>query len=64
MQYTKLGKTGIRVSRLCLGTMSFGWLIKEEAVVEKEVSYLEELYQPRALTGHYAGQAMPGDSQE
>lgn len=30
MQYTKLGKTGIRVSRLCLGTMSFGWILKEE----------------------------------
>jgi aryl-alcohol dehydrogenase-like predicted oxidoreductase len=24
MQYTKLGRTGLRVSRLCLGTMNFG----------------------------------------
>jgi 1-deoxyxylulose-5-phosphate synthase len=24
MQYTKLGRTGLRVSRLCLGTMTFG----------------------------------------
>jgi aryl-alcohol dehydrogenase-like predicted oxidoreductase len=24
MQYTRLGKTGVRVSRLCFGTMSFG----------------------------------------
>src|SRR5829696_7476231 len=24
MQYTKLGKSGLKVSRLCLGTMNFG----------------------------------------
>ncbi|MBC8131912.1 MAG: aldo/keto reductase, partial [Deltaproteobacteria bacterium] len=24
MEYTKLGRTGLRVSRLCLGTMNFG----------------------------------------
>ena len=24
MQYTTLGKTGVKVSRLCFGTMSFG----------------------------------------
>ncbi|MCS6938545.1 MAG: hypothetical protein NZM94_04690 [Roseiflexus sp.] len=24
MQYTRLGRTGLRVSRLCLGTMNFG----------------------------------------
>jgi len=25
MQYTTLGRTGLQVSRLCLGTMTFGW---------------------------------------
>jgi len=29
MQYTQLGKTGLRVSRLCLGTMNFGKLVSE-----------------------------------
>jgi NDP-hexose C3-ketoreductase / dTDP-4-oxo-2-deoxy-alpha-D-pentos-2-ene 2,3-reductase len=24
MEYTNLGRTGLRVSRLCLGTMNFG----------------------------------------
>ena len=24
MQYTNLGRTGLKVSRLCLGTMNFG----------------------------------------
>ena len=25
MEYTTLGKTGLEISRLCLGCMSFGW---------------------------------------
>jgi NDP-hexose 2,3-enoyl reductase len=29
MQYTKLGRTGLSVSRLCLGTMNFGWQLGE-----------------------------------
>ena len=36
MQYTNLGKTGMKVSRLCLGMMSYGskswrdWVLDEE----------------------------------
>jgi NDP-hexose 2,3-enoyl reductase len=29
MEYTYLGRTGLTVSRLCLGTMNFGWQIDE-----------------------------------
>ncbi|MBO7748144.1 aldo/keto reductase [Paenibacillus sp. MWE-103] len=29
MQYTYLGKSGLKVSRLCLGTMNFGWTTEE-----------------------------------
>ncbi len=29
MQYTNLGRTGLKVSRLCLGTMNFGWQTNE-----------------------------------
>lgn len=29
MEYTRLGRTGLRVSRICLGTMNFGWQIGE-----------------------------------
>ena len=38
MQYVRLGKTGLRVSRLCLGTMTYGssnwrdWVLDEEDV--------------------------------
>jgi NDP-hexose 2,3-enoyl reductase len=31
MEYTYLGRTGLTVSRLCLGTMNFGWQIDEAA---------------------------------
>jgi aryl-alcohol dehydrogenase-like predicted oxidoreductase len=29
MQYKHLGRTGLQVSRLCLGTMNFGWTADE-----------------------------------
>jgi aryl-alcohol dehydrogenase-like predicted oxidoreductase len=29
MNYVKLGRTGLKVSRLCMGTMQFGWSIGE-----------------------------------
>ena len=38
MDYVKLGRTGVRVSRLCLGTMNFGPLTNEEdswAIMDK-----------------------------
>ena len=31
MQYTNLGRSGIQVSRLALGTMNFGWHTDEQA---------------------------------
>src|ERR1700752_1217287 len=38
MEHTQLGRTGLRVSRLCLGTMNFGPKTKEEdsfAIMDK-----------------------------
>ena len=43
MEYTKLGSAGVKVSRICLGTMSFGkaeWMIeldKAKPIVEKAI---------------------------
>lgn len=38
MQYTSLGKTGTRVSKICLGTMSFGntseWMVEKDKAME------------------------------
>ncbi|MGA2617627.1 MAG: aldo/keto reductase [Thermoguttaceae bacterium] len=39
MQYTYLGRTGVKVSRLCLGCMSYGstqwrpWVLEEQAAM-------------------------------
>ena len=39
MQYTYLGRTGVKVSRLCLGCMSYGdpkwrpWVLDEQAAM-------------------------------
>ncbi|MHA1965477.1 MAG: aldo/keto reductase [Candidatus Thorarchaeota archaeon] len=30
MMYRKLGKTGLKVSRIILGTMQMGWIVDEE----------------------------------
>lgn len=40
MEYTRLGRTGLTVSRLCVGTMNFGWQIGEEqshAILDRAV---------------------------
>jgi aryl-alcohol dehydrogenase-like predicted oxidoreductase len=34
MNYRKLGRTGLKVSELCLGTMQFGWTTDEKGSVE------------------------------
>lgn len=34
MEYLSLGSTGIKVSRICLGTMQFGWTADETASIE------------------------------
>ena len=47
MEYTRLGNTGLEVSRLCLGCMNFGsdapWMIDDreqsEAVIERAIEY-------------------------
>src|SRR5581483_6963491 len=36
MQYTKLGSTGLKVSRICLGMMSYGSTQWREWVLEEE----------------------------
>ena len=47
MEYTRLGNTGLEISRLCLGCMNFGsdasWMIDDreqsEAVIERAIEY-------------------------
>ena len=48
MQYTNLGRTGLKVSRICLGAMTYGdpgwrpWILSEEAgrpILERAIDY-------------------------
>ena len=63
MEYTTLGSTGMEVSRIALGCMSFGssnwreWVLEEEESREIDLSesdqeYLEEPYEPIPVSGH------------
>ena len=41
MQYRNLGRTGLKVSELCLGTMQFGWTTDEENAFAVMDTFLE-----------------------
>ena len=41
MDYKKLGRTGLKISPLCLGTMQFGWTTDEPNAVKVMDSFLE-----------------------
>lgn len=41
MQYTRLGRTGVQVSRICLGTMQFGWTSDRAAALTVLDAFVE-----------------------
>lgn len=65
MEYRNLGRTGIKVSELCLGTMQFGWTASEElsyqilsAACEAGINFLDtaDVYS-RWVEGNSGGEA-------
>jgi aryl-alcohol dehydrogenase-like predicted oxidoreductase len=44
MQYVHLGRSGVVVSRLCLGTMNFGWKTSEEESLAIMDKALEQIF--------------------
>ncbi|GHO87214.1 aldo/keto reductase [Dictyobacter formicarum] len=65
MRYRKLGRTGLKVSALCLGTMQWGWTADEntafevmDAFVEKGGNFLDTAdFYSRWLAGHEGGES-------
>jgi len=41
MEYRRLGNSGLKVARICLGTMQFGWTADEKAAFEVMDAYAE-----------------------
>lgn len=41
MEYRRLGNSGLKVARICLGTMQFGWTTDEKAAFEVMDAYAE-----------------------
>lgn len=57
MEYVNLGRTGLKVSRICLGASKPHHLPEAVAALEiklsgEECKYLEELYTPHPVLGH------------
>lgn len=48
MDYRSLGRTGVKVSPLCLGTMNFGWKTPPE-----EVQRIHSVYIPQIFDGRF-----------
>jgi aryl-alcohol dehydrogenase-like predicted oxidoreductase len=64
MQYTNLGRTGLTVSRLCLGTMNFGPRTEEadsheimDHALDEGVNFFDtaDIYGPRGITEEIVG---------
>ncbi len=41
MEYRRLGNSGLKVARICLGTMQFGWTADEKTAFEVMDAYFE-----------------------
>ena len=52
MDYTRFGKTGMKVSKLCLGCMTYGstkwrdWVLEDEASRPRSEEHTSELQSP------------------
>ncbi|MFI5910504.1 aldo/keto reductase [Dactylosporangium sp. NPDC051541] len=63
MQYTKLGRSGLQVSRLCLGTMNFGWQLGEDeshAILDRGLELGINFFDTADM---YGGRAYEGTSE-
>src|SRR5215469_6052527 len=65
MDYRRLGRTGLKVSCFCLGTMQWGWTTEEptafavmDAFVERGGNFLDTAdFYSRWLPGHVGGES-------
>ena len=69
MEYRVLGRTGLQVSEVCLGTMQFGWTTDEASAFQVMDAFLEaggnfidtaDVYSQRGRSEEVLGQALQG----
>ena len=61
MEYTHLGRTGLKVSRLCLGTMNFGPLTSEAdsfAIMDKALDVGINFFDTANVYGRVKGEGV------
>jgi aryl-alcohol dehydrogenase-like predicted oxidoreductase len=61
LEYKNLGRTGLRVSRLCLGTMNFGWQTSEKdsfALMDKALDMGINFFDTANVYGWKAGEGL------
>jgi aryl-alcohol dehydrogenase-like predicted oxidoreductase len=66
MKYTRLGRTGLQVSRLCLGTMTFGWSSDEAtsfAIMDKAFDNGLQFFDTADIYSSWANNEVGGQSE-
>ncbi len=59
MEFTQLGRSGLKVSRLCLGTMNFGWKTSEPdsfAIMDRAHASAINFFDTANVYGHSRGE--------
>ncbi len=67
MDYTRLGNTGIKVSKIILGTMQFGWRINEEEsfkVMDKALEIGINCFDTANIYTYWSENSYPGKTEE
>ncbi|MCG3226545.1 MAG: aldo/keto reductase [Candidatus Heimdallarchaeota archaeon] len=67
MEYTRLGSTGIKISKIVLGTMQMGWRIEEEEsfkVMDKAVELGINCFDTADVYTYWADNSYPGKTEE
>ena len=67
MDYTRLGSTGIKISKIVLGTMQMGWRIEEEEsfkVMDKAIELGINCFDTADVYTYWADNSYPGKTEE
>jgi len=67
MEYTRLGTTGIKISKLVLGTMQLGWRIEEEEsfkIMDKAIELGINCFDTADVYSYWSDNSYPGKTEE